>query len=108
MSFLNREMARLHGIPIQNFVLDTAVLDQVLMQKKRPGPMAATIRMDSTLGSVAERYHVTNEALALLFLGCLDHSADLSADDQKDSRAGSTLLKRPSQAGIHAAESGAL
>ena len=71
MSFLNREMARLHGIPIQNFVLDTAVLDQVLMQKKRPGPMAATIRIDSTLGSVAERYHVTNEALHSSFWDAL-------------------------------------
>jgi DNA polymerase III subunit epsilon len=71
MSFLNREMARIHGIPIQNFVLDTAVLDQVLMQKKRPGHMPATIRMGSTLGAVAERYHVTIEELHSSFWDAL-------------------------------------
>jgi DNA polymerase-3 subunit epsilon len=71
MSFLNREMARLHGIPIQNFVLDTAVLDQVLIQKKRPGPVATKVRMGSTLGAVAERYHVTVEELHSSFWDAL-------------------------------------
>jgi len=63
MSFLNREMVRLYGFPIQNIVLDTAILDQVLLVKKTPASMIATMRIDSTLGAVAERYHVTIEGL---------------------------------------------
>jgi DNA polymerase-3 subunit epsilon len=61
MSFLNPEMVRLYGIPIQNLVLDTAILDQVLLQKKSPASMTATMKFDSTLGAVAERYHVTGD-----------------------------------------------
>jgi DNA polymerase-3 subunit epsilon len=63
MSFLNREMARLYGIPIQNIVLDTAVLDHVLVARKTPASIATTGSIDSTLGAVAERYHVTVEGL---------------------------------------------
>ncbi len=71
MSFLNREMARLHGIPIQNIVLDTAVLDQVLLQKRRSGQATPAMRVDSTLGAVAERYHVTVEGLHSSFWDAL-------------------------------------
>jgi len=71
MSFLNREMARLHGIPIQNIVLDTAVLDRVLLQKRRSGQATTAMRVDSTLGAVAERYHVTVEGLHSSFWDAL-------------------------------------
>jgi DNA polymerase III alpha subunit (gram-positive type) len=63
MSFLNREMARLYGIPIQNIVVDTAALDHVLLAKKTPASIIATMKIDSTLGTVAERYHVAVEGL---------------------------------------------
>ncbi|HVP79818.1 MAG TPA: 3'-5' exonuclease [Thermodesulfobacteriota bacterium] len=63
MSFLNREMCRLYGIPIQNIAVDTAALDHALLAKKTPASMIATMKADSTLGAVAERYHVTIEDL---------------------------------------------
>lgn len=71
MSFLNREMARLYGIPVQNIVLDTVVLDHVLIAKKTPASMTATMKVDSTLGAVAERYHVTVEELHSSFWDAL-------------------------------------
>lgn len=71
MSFLNREMARLYGIPLQNIVLDTAVLDQALQAKKTPAPMIATMKIDSTLAAVAERYHVAVEGLHSSFWDAL-------------------------------------
>ncbi len=71
MSFLNREMNRFYGIPIQNLVLDTAILDQLLMQKKRPESVTTHTRMDSTLGAVAERYHVPVEELHSSFWDAL-------------------------------------
>ena len=71
MSFLNREMARLYGIPVQNIVLDTVVLDHVLIAKKTPALMTATMKVDSTLGAVAERYHVTVEELHSSFWDAL-------------------------------------
>src|SRR5512143_3457955 len=39
MSFLNREMCRLYGIPTQNIVVDTAVLDRALLAKKTSASM---------------------------------------------------------------------
>jgi DNA polymerase-3 subunit epsilon len=63
MSFLNREMCCLYGIPIQNVILDTAILDHVLLAKKPTASVAATMKTDSTLAAVAERYHVTVEGL---------------------------------------------
>jgi DNA polymerase III alpha subunit (gram-positive type) len=63
MSFLNCEMRRLYDIPIQNIVLDTAALDQALLAKKTPASRTATMKIDSTLGALAERYHVTVEGL---------------------------------------------
>jgi DNA polymerase-3 subunit epsilon len=63
MSFLNHEMTRLYGIPIQNIVMDTAALDHVLLAKKTPASMIATMNIESTLGAVAERYHVVVEGL---------------------------------------------
>jgi DNA polymerase-3 subunit epsilon len=63
MSFLNREMVRLYGFPIQNIVLDTAVLDQVLLVKRTPASERASLQINSTLSSVAERYRVHVEEL---------------------------------------------
>jgi len=71
MSFLNREMARLYGIPVQNIVLDTVVLDHVLIAKRTPASMTATMKVDSTLSAVAERYHVTVEELHSSFWDAL-------------------------------------
>lgn len=71
MSFLNREMACLYGIPIQNIVLDTAVLDQALLAKKTPASMIAAMKIDSTLDAVAERYHVAVEGLHSSFWDAL-------------------------------------
>jgi DNA polymerase-3 subunit epsilon len=71
MSFLNREMTRLYGIPVQNIVVDTAALDHVLLAKKTPPSMIATMKIDSTLGAVAERYHVTVEGLHSSFWDAL-------------------------------------
>jgi DNA polymerase-3 subunit epsilon len=71
MSFLNREMARLYGIPIQNIVLDTAVLDHALLAKKTPASITATMKIDSTLSAMAERYHVTVEGLHSSFWDAL-------------------------------------
>ncbi len=71
MSFLNREMVRLYGIPIQNVVLDTVVLERALIAKKRPASMITTVNIDSTLGAVAERYHVTVEELHSSFWDAL-------------------------------------
>lgn len=71
MSFLNREMCSLYGIPIQNIVLDTAVLDRVLLAKKTSAGKIATMETDSTLGALAERYHVTVEELHSSFWDAL-------------------------------------
>jgi DNA polymerase-3 subunit epsilon len=71
MSFINREMARLYGIPIQNIVVDTAALDHVLLAKKTPASIIATMKIDSTLGAVAERYHVAVEGLHSSFWDAL-------------------------------------
>jgi len=61
MSFLNHEMIRLFGFPLQNVVVDTAILDQVLVVKKTPSSMRSTIKINSRLSSLAERYHVSIE-----------------------------------------------
>lgn len=61
MTFLNREMMRLYGIPIQNLVLDTAILDQAFLLMKTPLFRRSTIKIDSSLSGLAERYHVSIE-----------------------------------------------
>ena len=61
MSFLNHEMIRLFGFPLQNVVVDTAILDQVLVVKKTPSSMRGTIKINSSLSSLAERYRVSIE-----------------------------------------------
>jgi DNA polymerase III subunit epsilon len=61
MSFLNHEMIRLFGFPFQNVVVDTAILDQVLVVKRTPSSMRGTIKINSLLSSLAERYHVSIE-----------------------------------------------
>ena len=71
MSFLNREMARLYGVLIQNIVLDTAVLDQALLAKKTPASIIATMKIDSTLDAVADRYQVAVERLHSSFWDAL-------------------------------------
>ena len=44
MSFLNHEMNRLFGFPFQNIVVDTAILDQVIVVQKTPASMRGTIK----------------------------------------------------------------
>jgi DNA polymerase III subunit epsilon len=58
MSFLNQEMIRLYGFPIQNLVFDTAILDQIFMINKPPASMKSANKIDSSLSALAERYHV--------------------------------------------------
>jgi DNA polymerase-3 subunit epsilon len=94
MSFLNREMCRLYGIPIQNIVVDTAVLDRALLAKKEPASITATMKIDSTLGALAERYHVKVEeqhssfwdalATAQIFLQMIKEAQRLSILCLKD------------------------
>ena len=58
MTFLNHEMVRFFGLPLQNLVLDTALLDQTLHWMK-PSPSGSPMKASSELGALAERYHVT-------------------------------------------------
>jgi len=71
MSFLNRDMCRLYGIPIQNVVLDTVALNRALLAKKTSASMIGMMKIDSTLGALAERYHVTVEELHSSFRDAL-------------------------------------
>ncbi len=71
MSFLNREMTHQYGLPFQNVVLDTAILDEVLVAKKKPGNLATTMKAGSTLDAVADRYHVPVEQLHSSFWDAL-------------------------------------
>lgn len=57
MSFLNREMERLYGFPLQNLVLDTVLLDQAIRRMK-PHPSIGAMKANSSLSALAERYHV--------------------------------------------------
>lgn len=63
MGFLNKEMIGLYGFPIQNIVLDTAVLDQVLTVRRTPLLERGSLHFNTALGAVAERYHVKVEEL---------------------------------------------
>ena len=58
MNFLNREMNRLYGFPIQNLVLDTVILEQALSLKKTPSDRKPTKKMDDSLIALANRYDV--------------------------------------------------
>ena len=62
MSFLNSAMERLHGLPLQNIVLDTAILDRALAFKRTPPTARGDLRLDSRLEALAERYQVPIEA----------------------------------------------
>jgi DNA polymerase III subunit epsilon len=57
MTFLNREMVRAYGFPIQNLVLDTAILDQAFRWMKAHSSQES-MRANSSLSALAERYHV--------------------------------------------------
>jgi len=57
MSFLNRGMINLYGLPIQNLVLDTVILDEAFGRLKAPSSHA-TMKLSSSLSALAERYHV--------------------------------------------------
>jgi DNA polymerase III subunit epsilon len=59
MSFLNREITRLYGFSLRNMVVDTVSLDQSLAVMKTPAPLRSKIKLDSSLGALAERYHVS-------------------------------------------------
>ena len=61
MTFLNTEMTRLFGFPLLNIVLDTATLDQAIILKKTPMHLKRSIRINSSLGALAERYRVSIE-----------------------------------------------
>jgi len=61
MAFLNSEMIRLYGFPIQNMVLDTALVDQMLVLKKTQISMRRKVQIDSSLTALAERYRVSLE-----------------------------------------------
>jgi DNA polymerase III alpha subunit (gram-positive type) len=61
MSFLNREMTRLYGFPIQNLIIDTAILDRAFVLMKTPSFQRETIEINSTLDSVADRYKISVE-----------------------------------------------
>jgi DNA polymerase-3 subunit epsilon len=61
LSFLNREMIRLYGFPIQNMVLDTIHVDQMLVLKKNRFSKRGEMLMDSSLSALAERYSVPME-----------------------------------------------
>ncbi len=56
MTFLNKDMMRLYGFPIQNPVLDTALLDQAFRSKIFP--CFNEPKTNNTLVALAERYHV--------------------------------------------------
>ncbi len=60
MTFLNREMVRLYGFPIQNPVLDTAVLGGALLAGKKRS-LHGMPEQDSSLGALAARYQVRIE-----------------------------------------------
>ncbi len=62
MGFINREMIHLYGFPLQNVVLDTAILDQAVALMKTPLPMRCKAKVDSRLSALAERYNVNIEA----------------------------------------------
>ncbi|HXX35627.1 MAG TPA: 3'-5' exonuclease [Thermodesulfobacteriota bacterium] len=61
MVFLNRGMVRLYGFPIQNMVLDTIHVDQMLEMKKNRFSRRDKILMDTSLSALAERYSVPVE-----------------------------------------------
>src|SRR5512136_2991597 len=62
MSFLNWAMGRLYGLPIQNIIVDTAILDRALMFKRTPPTARGDLRLNSRLEILAERYQVPMEA----------------------------------------------
>ncbi len=61
MSFLNWAMEHLYGFPLQNIVLDTAVLDQILAIKRTPLSERGALNLNSRLDEVAQRYQVPME-----------------------------------------------
>jgi len=61
MSFLNREMIRLYGFPIQNMVLDTALIHQMLILKKTRVSDRKKIKIENSLSALAECYSVILE-----------------------------------------------
>jgi DNA polymerase III alpha subunit (gram-positive type) len=54
-------MTRLYGFPIQNLVIDTAILDRAFVLMKTPSFQRETIEINSTLDAVAERYKISVE-----------------------------------------------
>ncbi len=57
MTFLNLEMVRLYGFPVQNLVLDTAILDQAIQRMRHPSTEGEG-NVNSSLSALADRYHV--------------------------------------------------
>jgi DNA polymerase-3 subunit epsilon len=63
LSFLNREMKQLYGFPIQNPVLDTAVLDGRLEREAAAALNPGGDPADRRLASLARRYRVDPDGL---------------------------------------------
>ena len=61
MSFLNREMIRSYGFPIQNMVLDTVLINQMLVLKKTRVADRKKIKIENRLSALAEHYSVILE-----------------------------------------------
>lgn len=61
MSFLNREMIRSYGFPIQNMVLDTVLINQMLVLKKTRVADRKKIKIENSLSALAEHYSVILE-----------------------------------------------
>lgn len=61
MSFLNREMIRLYGFPIQNLVLDTVLINQMLLFMKTHLSDRMNIKINHSLSAIAERYSIVPE-----------------------------------------------
>jgi DNA polymerase-3 subunit epsilon len=62
MSFLNWTMEHLLGLPLQNIVVDTVILDRALTLKRTPPAARGDLRLNSRLEALAERYQVPMEA----------------------------------------------
>ncbi len=56
MTFLNQEMVRLYGFPIQNLVLDTVILDRAF--REEDSPSRDRTNGNSSLSALAERHRV--------------------------------------------------
>ena len=97
MSFLNWDMDRLYGFPIQNIVLDTAILDQALTLRKTPSSMRSTVKFDTRLEALAETVPGFHRSTTCFLLGRSSHRTDLPKNDQRSRASGDPSSERPPQ-----------